>query len=66
MKHALKHIWHTAREYLTHWMVAGAILAATGAAPEHWLADLLHDVHLPTDALYLWAAGLGLFRTAAA
>lgn len=60
MKQALKHIWHTGREYLTHWMVAGAILAATGAAPEHWLADLLHDVHLPTDALHLWTAGIDL------
>jgi adenylate cyclase len=60
MRRAVKHIWHTAREYLTHWMVAGAILAATGVAPEHWLANLLHDAHLPTDALHLWAAGIDL------
>jgi len=60
MKHALKHIWHTGREYFTHWIVAGAILAATGAAPEHWLADLFHDVHLPEEALHLWTAGIDL------
>ncbi len=60
MRRALKHIWHTGREYLTHWMVAGAILAATGAAPEHWLADLFHAVHLPIEALHLWTAGIDL------
>ena len=60
MQHTLKRIWHVAREHLTHWIVAGAILAATGAAPEHWLADLFHDVHLPTDGLHLWGAGIDL------
>jgi TolB-like protein len=60
VKHTLKRIWHVAREHLTHWIVAGAILAATGAAPEHWLADLFHDVHLPTEALHLWTAGVDL------
>ncbi len=38
---------HTAREYLTHWSVAGAILAVTGAAPEHWFANLAHALRLP-------------------
>lgn len=33
--------WHAAREHLTHWSVAGAILAVTGAAPERWFAELL-------------------------
>jgi hypothetical protein len=60
MQHALKRIWHTGREYLTHWMVAGAILAATGAAPEHWLADLFRDVHVPEEALHLWAADIDM------
>ena len=60
MTHVIKRVWHVASEHLTHWIVAGAILAATGAAPEHWLADLFHEVHLPTDALHLWAAGIDL------
>jgi adenylate cyclase len=60
MTHAMKRIWHIASEHLTHWIMAGAILAATGAAPEHWLADLFHEVHLPTDALHLWTAGIDL------
>ena len=60
MQHALKRIRHIASEHLTHWIVAGAILAATGAAPEHWLADLFHDVHLPEGALHLWGAGIDL------
>jgi adenylate cyclase len=41
-------------------MVAGAILAATGATPEHWLADLLRGVHLPEEALHLWGADIDL------
>ncbi len=52
--------WHAAREYAGHWLIAGVILAATGAAPEHWFADLLQEVHLPTDALHLWTAGIDL------
>jgi len=46
--------WHTAREYLTHWSVAGAILAVTGAAPEHWFADLARELPLPHEALPPW------------
>jgi adenylate cyclase len=53
-------LWHTAREYAGHWLVAGIILAATGAAPEHWFADLLHGAHLPTESLHLWGAGIDL------
>ena len=60
MKHAARRILHTGREYLTHWMVAGLIVAATGAAPDHWIADLMHDLHIPADALHLWAAEIDL------
>ena len=31
-------------------LAAGAILAATGTAPERWLGDLFHDGHVPEDA----------------
>ncbi len=32
---------HVAREYLTHWTIAGSIVVLTGFGPEHWFADLL-------------------------
>lgn len=60
MHHNLKHIWHTAREYLTHWMVAGIIVAATGVAPEHWMAHLVQHLYIPAGALHLWAAEIDL------
>jgi adenylate cyclase len=34
--------------------VAGAFLAATGAAPEHWVADVLHHVPLPHEIVPDW------------
>ncbi len=60
MRQLLKQAWHKGHEYVTHWMVAGAILAATGAAPDHWLAHLFHKLHLPADALHLWVANIDL------
>ena len=43
-KPRLYRLGHTAREYLTHWTAAGAIVAATGFAPDHWIGHLLHDL----------------------
>jgi adenylate cyclase len=43
----LKHISATAREYVTHWVIAGCILALTGFAPEHWIADFIHQMQIP-------------------
>jgi adenylate cyclase len=60
VRQVLKHVWHTTHEYMTHWMVAGAILAATGAAPDHWLAHAFQKLHLPADALHLWVANIDL------
>ena len=60
MKRAAKHLWHTGREYLTHWMVAGLVVAATGVAPDHWMAHLVQDLHIPAGALHLWAAKIDL------
>jgi TolB-like protein len=53
-------IWHRAREYLTHWAVAGVIVLATGVAPDHLIAHLFHELHIPLAALHLWAAGIDL------
>jgi hypothetical protein len=36
--------------------IAGAILAVTGAAPDHWLAELWREVPIPHEALPLWLA----------
>jgi adenylate cyclase len=58
MRRTMKHVWHTGREYLTHWMVAGIVVAATGVAPEHWMANLVYALNIPTGALHLWAAGI--------
>ncbi len=43
------------REYVTHWVIAGAIIALTGFAPEHWFADTLHS--LPEELWRWWPAG---------
>lgn len=48
-KPAIHHLWKTAREYLTHWFVAGAIVALTGFAPDHWFATLFEHIHLPDE-----------------
>ena len=58
MEKRRNHLWHVAGEHLTHWSVAGAILAATGAAPEHWFATFLDKVHLPRGDLPPWLAHL--------
>ena len=58
MQHTVKHIWHTGREFLTHWMVAGLIVAATGVAPDHWMANIVHQLHLPHEAMHLWGADI--------
>ncbi len=42
-------IWHMAREYLTHWAIAGVILTLTGFTPDHWVERMLHLAHLPDD-----------------
>jgi adenylate cyclase len=48
--------WHHVREYATHWSIAGAILAVTGAAPDHWLAELWREIPIPRESLPLWLA----------
>jgi adenylate cyclase len=32
---------HVAKEYLTHWTIAGSIVLLTGFGPEHWFADVI-------------------------
>ena len=54
MEQRHRHFWHTVREYATHWSIAGAILAVTGAAPDHWLAEFWHSIPVPHETMPLW------------
>ena len=36
-----RRLLHVAKEYLTHWTVAGSIVVLTGFGPEHWFADIV-------------------------
>jgi adenylate cyclase len=55
-----QHVWQTVRDHVTHWLVGGVIIAATGTAPEEWFGHALHALHIPGDALHLWAMHLDL------
>ena len=52
---ATRHVIGVIREHLTHWVIAGVIIALTGFAPEHWFADALHS--LPEGLRRWWPAG---------
>jgi len=39
-------LWHGAKEYLTHWFIAGVIVTLTGFTPDHWVAHVFHAVNL--------------------
>jgi adenylate cyclase len=63
----LQRLWHRAREYLTHWAIAGVIVTVTGFAPDHIVAHMIHALHLDNlrDALpaldyRLLTVGLGV------
>src|ERR1700757_1165788 len=60
MRSSVKHVLHRGREFVTHWAAAGIIVAATGVAPEHWMARLLDGLHLPGDALHLWSSQIDM------
>ncbi|MGK2914150.1 MAG: tetratricopeptide repeat protein [Porticoccaceae bacterium] len=64
---SFKHVLATAREYLTHWFIAGVIVTLTGFAPDHWFAHLFHAANLdgffealPTIDYRLIVVGLGV------
>src|SRR6185437_8643772 len=50
----LRHALLLGREYLTHWAIAGIIIALTGFAPEHWIADLLNHFSIPEGLRHGW------------
>ncbi|MGA3397976.1 MAG: hypothetical protein ABSC95_02050 [Acetobacteraceae bacterium] len=45
-------VWHALREHATHWAIGGVLIAATGLAPEEWLARALDDLRIPGNALH--------------
>ena len=52
------HLWRAISEHATAWVVGGVLLAATGFAPEEWLARTVNGLHIPESVLHLWAAGV--------
>ncbi len=58
MRHEGSHLWRAVGEHATAWVVGGVLLAATGFAPEEWLARTVHGLHIPESVLHLWAAGV--------
>ncbi len=63
----LNRVLTTAREYLTHWFIAGIVVTLTGFAPDHWVAHLFHAVRLdgfldalPAADYRLIVVGLGV------
>jgi len=60
----LKHILTVGQEYLTHWAIAGAIIALTGFAPEHWVADVFSHLAIPESLRDGWLLRAIDFRLA--
>ena len=42
-----RRLLHVAKEYLTHWTIAGAIVVLTGFGPEHRFADIIGHLAFP-------------------
>src|ERR1700730_8430872 len=56
----LRHLLTAVREYLTHWALAGAILALTGFAPEPWFADLFQHFAIADRLRGTWLAAVDI------
>ena len=53
-KSRLKHLLKVTREYFTEWAVAGTVIALTGFAPDHWVADLFKHLAIPESLRDGW------------
>ena len=42
--------WQEIRGYIGHWLIGGAVFAATGIAPEEWYSKLLEKLQVSGDA----------------
>jgi predicted phage tail protein len=50
-------LWHAAREHVSNAVIGGLLIALTGFAPEHWVAEVLPALHIDS-AFKSWPAGL--------
>jgi adenylate cyclase len=46
------------REHLSNAVIGGFILMLTGFTPEHWIAEFLHAIRLPSDFFKSWFLGI--------
>ena len=58
MEESTGRLWQRLREHAGHWVAGGIVVALTGLAPEEWLGRAVHELHVPENALHLWAAGI--------
>jgi hypothetical protein len=49
------HLWRAISEHATIWVVGGVLLAATGFAPEEWVARTVNGLDIPESVLHFWA-----------
>lgn len=58
MPHEGGHVWRALGEHATAWVVGGVLLAATGFAPEEWLAHAVDGLRIHENVLHLWATNV--------
>ncbi|MFS8051559.1 hypothetical protein QD357_01905 [Rhizobium sp. BR 317] len=50
----------TLREFITHWVVAGLIVVATGFAPEEWVVAIIHGTGVPEAVAHTGQLGIDI------
>ncbi|MGV1793832.1 hypothetical protein [Rhizobium sp. A37_96] len=50
----------TLREYITHWVVAGLVVVATGFAPEEWVVAILRSSGVPEAVVHTGELGIDI------
>ena len=60
MTNPLVLLYHKATDSITHWLIGGGVLVATGFAPEEWVAHLTHAIHLGEGSQISWPGNLDL------
>jgi len=50
----VRRFFDRARDFLTHWSIAGGILALTGFGPEHWFASVYEHLEIPESLRRGW------------
>ena len=47
-----------ARDYISHWILAGLVLVLSGFAPEYWIASFVHAIAALDDRFIAVFAGV--------